>query len=81
MKYIIYKMVQPSQLREIDTENYHPRTIYRNVLEELDVSGVEEEHNSMESAIFEINQKKEKLKHLTLTILPVFNINYEGEIR
>jgi hypothetical protein len=74
-------MVKPSHLKEIEQDGYYPRAIYRSVLEDLNVSGVEEEHNSMESAIFEINQKKEKLKHLTLTILPVFNINYEGEIR
>lgn len=80
MKWVIYQMVTPNSLKEISHYNYSQQVIYREVLEKLDVSGVEENHRSMESAIIEIKIKKDKLKHLKLTILPIFEINYEGNI-
>lgn len=74
-------MVQPSHLKEIETDGYHPKTIYRDVLQKLDVSGVEEEHSSMESAVAEIHKQKDKLKHFNLTILPVLSIYWDGEVK
>ena len=68
MKYIIYEMVKPSHLKEIEPDGYYQKTIYRDVLQKLDVSGVEEEHLTLESAISEIHNKKEKLKHSYTTI-------------
>lgn len=73
-------MVQPSHLKEIEPDGYHQKTIYRDVLQKLDVWDVEEEHVTMESAISEINTKKEQLKHLRLTILPVLSISWDGEV-
>jgi hypothetical protein len=80
MKYIIYEMVQPSHLKEIEPDGYYQKTIYRDVLQKLDVSDVEEEHSTMESAIAEIHNKKEQLKHLRLTIIPVLSISWDGEV-
>jgi len=80
MKYIIYEMVQPDCLKTIERDGYYPKTIDRHVLEELNIHGVQEKHPTMESAIAEINDKKDKLKHLQLTVLPVLSIDWEGEI-
>ncbi len=80
MKYVIYEMVQPSQLKDVEQGGYYPRVIYRSVLQVLDVDGVEEDHPTMESAISEINTKSKLLKNLNLTVLPVFSISWEGEV-
>jgi len=80
MKYIIYEMVQPSHLKEIESDGYYPETIYRDVLQKLNIPGVEERHSNMESAIAEIHNKKNLLKHLRLTIIPVIHISWDGEI-
>ena len=80
MKYIIYELVQPAVLKEINTEDWHPKTIERTVLERLSVYGVEEEHPTLESALSEIADKKELLKHLTLTVIPIISIRRDGEI-
>lgn len=80
MIYTIYVMIQPSHLKEIETDGYYPKTIYRYVLEKLDVSGVDEEHPTMESAVTEIQNKKDLLKHLKLTIIPIISISWDGEV-
>jgi len=80
MKYIIYEMIQPEEIKKIVPDGYYEKTIYRDVLQKLQKPNVEAEHPTMESAINEITTKKEHLKHLTLTILPVFTILYDGEI-
>ena len=77
MKYIIYKMVQPSCLVEIDGCGY----VHNKVLQKLDISGVDEEHPTMESAIAEIHNKKHLLKFMELTIIPVLEITWDEEIR
>jgi len=80
MKYIIYKMVQPSHLKEIEPDGYYQKIVHRSVLESLDVTGVEKEHSTMESAINEINDKRDMLKYLQLTVLPVLSIDWEGVV-
>jgi hypothetical protein len=82
MKYIIYEMVQPDCLKITgrDGDYCQPVDIDRHVLEEINIHGVEEKHDTMESAIAEINDKKDKLKHLQLTVLPVFTISWDGEV-
>ena len=81
MKYIIYELVQPECLIRIDNSGYRNETIHRDVLEKLNIYGVKEEHDTMEDAVNEINLKSKELKHLTLTILPIFTISYDGEVR
>jgi hypothetical protein len=80
MKYTIYEMIQPSHLKEIEPDGYYQKTIYRDVLQKLDVSGVEEEHPTMECAIAEIHNKKDLLKNLQLTIIPVLSISWNCEV-
>ena len=81
MKYIIYEMIQPDHLKDIVREGYgYTKTVYRNVLEQLDVDGVESEHQTLELAMAEIVSKKDKLKHLTLTVIPVVTISWDGAI-
>lgn len=74
-------MITPEHLQTVMQEGYgYTKTLYRNVLEKLDVSGVEAEHTTMESAIAEIHNKKELLKHLNMTILPVLSVSWDGEV-
>lgn len=81
MKYIIYEMVQPSHLKEVKQEGYgYTKTIYRNVLEEIDYPYVESKHDSFDSAVAEITKNAEKLKNLELTIIPVISISWDAEI-
>lgn len=80
MKYVIYELVQSCDLTEVEWEGYHKKNIMREVLQKIDVSGVQETHLTFESALGEINDKKEKLKFLTLTIIPVINVSWDGEI-
>jgi hypothetical protein len=81
MKYIIYEMVQPSFLKEIEPDGYCQKTIYRDVLQRLNISKIKEEHPTIDSAISEINSNRHLLKHLRLTIVPVIDISCDGEIR
>ena len=79
MKYVIYVMVQPSHLKELVPDGYHQKTVYRDVLERLDVPGVESIHPTMAIAVNEIEKNVDSLKNLNLTILPVISINWVGE--
>lgn len=81
MKYIIYEMITPEHLQKVVQEGYgYTKTRYRNVLEKLDVTGVEAEHQTLELAMAEIMSKKDELKHLQLTILPVVVVSWSGEV-
>jgi hypothetical protein len=78
MKYIIYSLVKPTHLKEIEQDGYYTKFLERSVLERLNVTGVDEEHSTMESAVGEIIANGEKLKYLELTILPVFSVAWDG---
>lgn len=78
MKYTIYELIQPSHLKEVENEGYYINTIHRDVLQKLDVHDIESEHDTMESAANEIRKHSDKLKHKTLTVLPIFTIDWEG---
>lgn len=81
MKYTIYEMIQPDHLKDIVRKAYGcTKTIYRDVLEKLDIDGVECEHLTLESAMSEIVNKKDKLKHLRLTIIPIVEVSFDGSI-
>jgi hypothetical protein len=79
MKYVIFEMVQPSHLMELVQDGYCGKAVYRDVLERLDVPGVETIHPTMESAVNEIEKNVDSLKNLKLTILPIISVNWEGE--
>lgn len=80
MKYIIYELVSSKEPR-IEYRNYSTEVIYSEVLEKLDLTLIEEEHLTMESAIKTIEENKERLKLKKLTILPIYEINWEGNIK
>ena len=80
MRYTIYEMIKPSHLTEVELDGYYPKSIHRDVLQKLDIHGIEEEHPTMEAAIAEINAKKDQLKNLQLTIVPVISISWDGEL-
>lgn len=83
MKYKIYELVQPDILQENVIEGYGMRSISRIVLEKI--SGIDyefnEDHESMENAIAEIEKFKNQLKGMRLTIIPIIEIDYKGEIK
>ncbi len=81
MKYVIYQLIDPDSLREWKERGYNSTVIYRSVLEKLNDPRVEEEHPTMEAALAEITNKKDELKQLTLTILPIITVGYDGEIK
>ncbi len=80
MKYKIYRLVKPEHLQKSELDGYYMKTIKRNVLEELDTKDVEPIHDSMDSALSEIQSKSKLLTNLDLVILPTISINYDGEI-
>jgi hypothetical protein len=80
MKYIIYELIEHDLLTEIKERGYYESKTHRSVLEVLDVPNVESTHSSLNSATSEVFKHKELLKHKKLTILQVFDINWEGEI-
>jgi len=82
MKYKIYQLTEPKVLSEIDTSDYYPAEKKKTVLEELSSMPYDfsDEHTTVEDAYAEVVKYKEKFKHLTLTIIPVINIHWDGEI-
>lgn len=81
IQYIIYQMVEPTVLSKVVADGYYTKTENRIALLEVSIGfDFQSRHPSMESAMLEITNKKDKLKHLTITILPVISINWEGEI-
>lgn len=80
MKYIIYEMVKPDVLQKTVRDGYYLKDLERCALQKLDISFVQEEHDSFESAMEEITKNVEKLKYMSLTILPIIHIDYEGKI-
>jgi hypothetical protein len=53
------------------------------VLQDVDIDryGFEECHESIESAMNEIEKYSDDLKSKTLTIIPIINISYDGEVK
>lgn len=80
MKYIIYEIV-PSVLSGTEPDGYYTKQVDRNILVELDVFHITSRHSSFEDAESEIRSNKTFLKFKRLTILPVFDIGWDGEIR
>lgn len=81
MQYIIYLLETPDVLTRHEPDGYYMKTTYRNALVELDEYGIESRHDSMESAIQEIEKNAKKLEGSSLTILPVISISWNGEIQ
>lgn len=73
-------MIRPSVLEKTVQDGYHLKELERFALQKLDVSHVQEEHDSFESAMEEITKNVENLKYMSLTILPIIHIDYQGKI-
>ncbi len=80
MKHIIYEMISPEVLQKTIQDGYYLKKLERFALQKLDVPFIQEEHDSFESAMEEITKNAEKLKSMSLTILPSICIDYEGKI-
>lgn len=78
MKYKIYTMVKPEHLQKTVPDGYYMRDVVRCVLEEVDE--FYHEYDSIEDAMMGIRENAINLKHHELTILPVININFNGEV-
>lgn len=80
-KYVIYEISEPSVLTTIENDGYYPRSVHKQVLKQLDVRGIESEHDNENGAIHAIMDNLDKLKHLKLTIMPVYEVTWEGKLR
>ncbi len=80
MIYTIYEIIQPDFMKEMVYEDYGYKTIYKNVLQKLDLKNIESEHSTFDLAVSEINKNLETLKYLSLTIIPVFTIGYDATL-
>ena len=81
MKYVIYELIKPEILSKLNFDGYHPSKTELSVFKELSIYGIQTTHRSFEHAAEEITENADKLKHLSLTILPVFDIMWDGEIQ
>lgn len=76
MKYKIFELVQPEKLEHGDYSDCLNAVVQPYVLEEL--TGMpwdyEAEHDSFDSAKVEIDLHSKKLKHRTLTIIPIIEV-------
>ena len=83
MKFQIFELVEPSILKKHEPDGYHMKSIQRIILQDVDINrfGFEEKHESIESAMNEIEEYSDDLKSKTLTIIPIINIDYDGEVK
>lgn len=76
MKYKIFELARPESLEHEDYFDYLNSIVEPYVLE--DVRGMpwdyEAEHDSFDSAKVEIDLHSKKLKHRTLTIIPIIEV-------
>lgn len=81
MTYKIYKLVSDSKLsKKIVANDMYQRiflkNVQRQVLEELEIDFMKTTFDTIEAAEFEIQTFKDKLKGLSLTIVPFIEIPY-----
>ena len=80
MIYTIYELIQPDLFTQTIPDGYYSKTVYKDILQKVDLNNFESEHSNIDSAISEIQKNTERLKHMTLTVIPIFTINWAGEI-
>lgn len=82
MTYKIHKLVEPTHLSVQEDEGYSTRTVYRRVLEELNGHFQwNNEFGSIEQAYTFIKENSEHFKCMELTVIPVIDVNWDGEVR
>lgn len=77
MTYKIYKLIGKSKTVP---DGYNMTTIERYKLEEISEWGMDNNYDTAEAAYADIVKNKDNLKSKTLTILPIVNINWDGEV-
>ena len=82
MKFQIFELIEPSILKKHEPDGYHMKSIQGIILQDVDINryGFEEIHDSIDSAMNEIEKYSDDLKTKTLTIIPIINIDYDGEV-
>ena len=78
MIYRIYELIGKSKT---EPDGYNMRTVTTYKLEEVREWDMKNDYGSVEEAHTEIVKKKDDYKNRTLTILPIIDINWEGEIK
>ena len=83
MKFQIFELVEPPILKKHEPDGYHMKSIQGIILQDVDIDryGFEEIHDSIDLAINEIEKYSDDLKSKTLTIIPIINIDYDGEVK
>ena len=83
MKFQIFELIEPSILKKYEPDGYHMKSIQGIILQDVDINryGFEEKHESIESAMNEIEEYSDDLKSKTLTIIPIITNDYDGEVR
>ena len=77
MTYKIYELIGKSKTVP---DGYNMTTIETYKLEEIREWDMENDYDSIDAAYNDILKKKTDLKSKTLTILPIININWGGEV-
>lgn len=83
MKFQIFELVEPPILKKHEPDGYYMKSIQGIILQDVDIDryGFEEIHDSIDLAINEIEKYSDDLKSKTLTIIPIINIDYDGEVK
>lgn len=84
MKYKIYELVEPDILSKTEPDGYDIKTTNKTVLQELDWgfgNNLGGTYSSLESAKEEITDNLSDLKGKKLTILPILDIDWEGNLK
>ena len=73
-------MIQLDFLQKNEPDGYYIKTYRRDTLQLLDVPGVYSYHNTFEEAMKEISDNSKKLESKQITILPIIDIGWDGEM-
>jgi len=81
MVYKIYELVTSNALTKLDNSDFSERED-RIVLTPIEwISGMERENSTYDAAAENIRQHADKFKDKTLTIIPIFDIRWDGRVR
>lgn len=83
MKFQIFELIELPILKKYEPDGYYTKSTQGIVLQDVSIDryGFEEKHESIESAMNEIEKYSDDLKSKTLTIIPIIQINYNSEVK
>lgn len=81
MKYVIHRLVTPKSLVRTEMVGLNKFSTSRIVLEVLNINDIESTHNSFNEATEEITKHSKGLKGMNLTIIPIIQVDLDGDIR